>query len=75
MACCSGTALFLNVDQALSAFLHQRPHGSNATTAGTLWRITLPQRAGWFTADHHRPDLMTAVVDGGTLDGAVLELS
>ncbi|MDX2540109.1 hypothetical protein [Streptomyces scabiei] len=48
MACCSGTALFLNVDQALSAFLHQRPHGSNANRRD-LWRITLPQRAGWFT--------------------------
>ncbi|EKX60909.1 AlbA family DNA-binding domain-containing protein [Streptomyces ipomoeae] len=65
---------FLNFDQALSAFLHQRPHDSTANSAD-LWRIVLPQRAGWFPQITIGPDLLTAVVDGEALDGAVLELS
>jgi hypothetical protein len=65
---------FLNFDQALSAFLHQRPHDSNAGRSD-LWRIVLPQRAGWLAQITIGPDLLTAVVDGEALDGAVLELS
>ncbi|AEM88747.1 AlbA family DNA-binding domain-containing protein [Streptomyces violaceusniger] len=65
---------FLNFDQALSAFLHQRPHDSNAGRSD-LWRIVLPQRAGWFPQITIGPDLLTADVDGEALDGAVLELS
>lgn len=65
---------FLNFDQALSAFLHQRPHDSNAGRSD-LWRIVLPQRAGWLSQITIGPDLLTAVVDGEALDGAVLELS
>ncbi|MFF4316890.1 helix-turn-helix domain-containing protein [Streptomyces sp. NPDC001507] len=65
---------FLNLDQALSAFLHQRRHDSNAGRSD-LWRIVLPQRAGWLSQITIRPDLLTAVVDGEALDGAVLELS
>ncbi|MER6405945.1 ATP-binding protein [Streptomyces viridosporus] len=65
---------FLNFDQALSAFLHQRPHDNNANRSD-LWRIVLPQRAGWFPRITIGPDLLTAVVDGEALDGAVLELS
>ncbi|WP_256725811.1 hypothetical protein [Streptomyces sp. IMTB 2501] len=42
-----GGPSFLNFDQALSAFLHQRPHDSNANRSD-LWRIVQPQRAGWF---------------------------
>ncbi|MGV9816152.1 AlbA family DNA-binding domain-containing protein [Streptomyces cellulosae] len=65
---------FLNFDQALSAFLHQRPHDSN-TGRSDLWRIVLPQRAGWLSQITIGPDLLTAVIDGEALDGAVLELS
>ena len=65
---------FLNFDQALSAFLYQRPHDSNAGRSD-LWRIVLPQRAGWLSQITIGPDLLTAVVDGEALDGAVLELS
>lgn len=65
---------FLNFDQAHSAFLHQRPHDSNAGRSD-LWRIVLPQRAGWLSQITIGPDLLTAVVDGEALDGAVLELS
>ncbi|MGW0207346.1 AlbA family DNA-binding domain-containing protein [Streptomyces sp. NPDC003233] len=65
---------FLNFDQALSAFLHQRPHDSNAGRSD-LWRIVLPQRAGWLSRITIGPDLLTAVVGGEALDGAVLELS
>lgn len=65
---------FLNFDQALSAFLHQRSHDSNAGRSD-LWRIVLPQRAGWLSQITIGPDLLTAVVDGEALDGAVLELS
>lgn len=65
---------FLNFDQALSAFFHQRPHDSNANRAD-LWRIVLPQRAGWFAQITVGPDLLTAIVDGEALGGAVLELS
>ncbi|MFJ9381615.1 helix-turn-helix domain-containing protein [Streptomyces sp. NPDC101455] len=65
---------FLNFDQALSAFLHQRPHDSNAGRSD-LWRIVLPQRAGWLSQITIGPDLLKAVVDGEALDGAVLELS
>ncbi|MCG0284004.1 helix-turn-helix domain-containing protein [Streptomyces sp. PSAA01] len=65
---------FLNFGQALSAFLHQRPHDSNAGRSD-LWRIVLPQRAGWFPQITIGPDLLTADVDGEALDGAVLELS
>ncbi|MFG2683982.1 helix-turn-helix domain-containing protein [Streptomyces sp. NPDC048392] len=65
---------FLNFDQALSAFLHQRPNDSSAGRAD-LWRIVLPQRAGWLEQITIGPDLLTAVVDGEVLDGAVLELS
>ncbi|MFZ4184657.1 helix-turn-helix domain-containing protein [Streptomyces pseudogriseolus] len=64
----------LNFDQALSVFLHQRPHDSTAGRSD-LWRIVLPQRAGWLTQITIGPDLLTAVVDGEALDGAVLELS
>ncbi|MEV0695683.1 ATP-binding protein [Streptomyces sp. NPDC050388] len=69
-----GGPSFLNFDQALSAFLHQRPHDSTAGRAD-LWRIVLPQRAGWFAQITIGPDLLTAVVDGEALNGAVLELS
>lgn len=69
-----GGPSFLNFDQALSAFLHQRPHDSNAGRSD-LWRIVLPQRAGWLSHITIGPDLLTAVVDGEALDGAVLELS
>lgn len=69
-----GRPLFLNFDQALSAFLHQRPHDSNAGRSD-LWRIVLPQRAGWLSQITIGPDLLAAVVDGEALDGAVLELS
>jgi hypothetical protein len=65
---------FLNFDQALSAFLHQRPHESTAARAD-LWRIVMPQRAGWLRQIAIGPDLLTAVVDGEALNGAVLELS
>ncbi|RPF24882.1 helix-turn-helix domain-containing protein [Streptomyces sp. TLI_185] len=65
---------FLNFDQALSAFLHQRPHES-AADRSDLWRIVLPQRAGWLSQITIRPDLLTAVVDGEALDDAALELS
>ncbi|WP_329446325.1 ATP-binding protein [Streptomyces canus] len=65
---------FLNFDQALSAFLHQRPHNNNAGRSD-LWRIVLPQRAGWLSQITVGPDLLTAVVDGEALDGGVLELS
>ncbi|MEU2990189.1 AlbA family DNA-binding domain-containing protein [Streptomyces sp. NPDC001758] len=65
---------FLNFDQALSAFLHQRPHDSNAGRSD-LWRIVLPQRAGWLSQITIGPDLLTVIVDGEALDGAVLELS
>lgn len=65
---------FLNFDQALSAFLHQRPHNSNAGRSNQ-WRIVQPQRAGWLSQITIRPDLLTAVVDGEALDGTVLELS
>lgn len=65
---------FLNFDQALSAFLYQRPHDSNANRSD-LWRIVLPQRAGWFPQITIGPDLLTAVVDGDALDGTMLELS
>ncbi|MFI2765400.1 hypothetical protein ACH5A3_42360 [Streptomyces echinatus] len=62
---------FLNFDQALSSFLHQRPHDSN-TSRSDLWRIVQPQRAGWLSQITIGPDLLTAVVDGEALDGAVL---
>ncbi|MBJ7903812.1 ATP-binding protein [Streptomyces sp. DSM 110735] len=65
---------FLNFDQALSAFLHQRPHESTADRSD-LWRIVLPQRTGWFPRITIGPDLLTADVDGEALDDAVLELS
>ncbi|MFD4955808.1 helix-turn-helix domain-containing protein [Streptomyces sp. NPDC058451] len=65
---------FLNFDQALSAFLHQRPHDSNAGRSD-LWRIVLPQRAGWLSQITIGSDLLTAAIDGEALDGAVLELS
>ncbi|MFF9105176.1 RNA-binding domain-containing protein [Streptomyces rubrogriseus] len=65
---------FLNFDQAVSAFLHQRPHDSNAGRSD-LWRIVLAQRAGWLSQISIGPDLLTAVVDGEALDGAILELS
>ncbi|MGK3945110.1 ATP-binding protein [Streptomyces caeruleatus] len=65
---------FLNFDQALSAFFHQRPHDNNAGRSD-LWRIVLPQRAGWLSQITIGPDLLTAVVDGEALDGAALELS
>ncbi|MEU5712576.1 AlbA family DNA-binding domain-containing protein [Streptomyces flaveolus] len=65
---------FLNFDQALSAFLYQRPHDSNANRAD-LWRITLPQRSGWLSRITIGPDLLTVVVDGDDLHGAGLELS
>ncbi|WP_405988353.1 helix-turn-helix domain-containing protein [Streptomyces sp. NBC_00986] len=65
---------FLNFDQALSAFLYQRSHDSNASHVD-LWRIALPQRAGWLSQITIGPDLLTAVIDGEVLDGAVLELS
>jgi hypothetical protein len=65
---------FLNFDQTLSAFLHQSPHDSNAGRSD-LWRIVLPQRAGWLSQITIGPDLLTAFVDGEDLDGAVLELS
>ncbi|MEU0403297.1 ATP-binding protein [Streptomyces sp. NPDC006197] len=65
---------FLNFDQAFSAFLYQRPHDSNANRSD-LWRIVLPQRAGWFSKITIGPDLLTAVVDGENLTAAVLELS
>ncbi|MFH9072550.1 AlbA family DNA-binding domain-containing protein [Streptomyces alboflavus] len=65
---------FLNFDQALSAFLHQRPHDNNAGRSD-LWRIVQPQRAGWLSQITIGPDLLTAVVDGEALDGTVLELS
>ncbi|MGW3209034.1 hypothetical protein [Streptomyces sp. NPDC001135] len=51
---------FLNFDQALSAFLHQRPHDSNANRAD-LWRIVQPQRAGWFPQITIGPDLATSM--------------
>jgi hypothetical protein len=38
---------FLNFDQALSAFLHQRLH-DGSVGRGALWRIILSQRGGWF---------------------------
>ncbi|MFE2719486.1 helix-turn-helix domain-containing protein [Streptomyces mirabilis] len=65
---------FLNFDQALSAFLYQRPHDSNADRS-QLWRIVKPQRAGWLEKITIGPDLLTADVVGDALDGAVLELS
>ncbi|UXX97421.1 ATP-binding protein [Streptomyces sp. AD2-2] len=65
---------FLTFDQALSAFLYQRPHESTADRSD-LWRIVLPQRVGWLSQITIGPDLLTAVVDGEALDGAVLELS
>jgi hypothetical protein len=65
---------FLNFDQALSAFLHQRPHDNNAGRSD-LWRVVQPQREGWLSQITIGPDLLTAVVDGEALDGAVLELS
>lgn len=65
---------FLNFDQALSAFLHQSPHDSNAGRSD-LWRIVQSQRAGWLEQITIGPDLLTAFVDGEDLDGAVLELS
>ncbi|MFF2780977.1 helix-turn-helix domain-containing protein [Streptomyces sp. NPDC058052] len=65
---------FLNFDQALSAFLHQRPHDSTAGRSD-LWRIVQPQRAGWFPRITIGPDLLTAEIDGEDLDGAVLELN
>lgn len=65
---------FLNFDQALSAFFYQRPHDSNASHVDP-WRIALPQRAGWLSKITIGPDLLTAVIDGEALDGAVLELS
>ncbi|MER5436474.1 ATP-binding protein [Streptomyces sp. NPDC002588] len=65
---------FLNFNHALRAFLHQRPHDSNAGRSD-LWRVVLPQRAGWLSQITIGPDLLTAVVDGEALDGAVLELS
>ncbi|MFI9830805.1 helix-turn-helix domain-containing protein [Streptomyces sp. NPDC051913] len=65
---------FLNFDQALSAFLHQRPHDANAGRED-MWRIVLPQRAAWFPQITISPDLLTAVVEGEALDGAILELS
>ncbi|MGW4229516.1 hypothetical protein ACWEF9_09595 [Streptomyces sp. NPDC004980] len=40
-----------------------------------LWRIVLPQHAGWLSQITIGPDLLTAVVDGEALDGAVLELT
>ncbi|MGW3038382.1 AlbA family DNA-binding domain-containing protein [Streptomyces sp. NPDC001178] len=40
-----------------------------------LWRIIQPQRAGWLSQITIGPDLLTAVVDGEALEGAVLELS
>ncbi|MEU3430484.1 AlbA family DNA-binding domain-containing protein [Streptomyces gardneri] len=65
---------FLNFDQALSAFLHQRPYDST-TNRTDLWRIVQPQRAGWFSKITIGPDLLTAVVDGENLASAVLEVS
>ncbi|MFJ9627415.1 helix-turn-helix domain-containing protein [Streptomyces sp. NPDC101175] len=65
---------FLNFEQALSAFLHQRPQDRNSGRSD-LWRIGLPQRAGWLSQITIGPDLLTAVVDGEALDGSVLELS
>lgn len=65
---------FLNFDQALSAFLHQRPYDPT-TNRADLWRITLPQRVGWLSQITISPDLLTAVIDGETLQGAELELS
>ncbi|WP_445398773.1 AlbA family DNA-binding domain-containing protein [Streptomyces sp. LE64] len=65
---------FLNFDQALSAFLYQRPYESTADRAD-LWRIVLPQRAGWLEQITIGPDLLTAVVAGDDLDGAQLALS
>ncbi|MFJ2206350.1 AlbA family DNA-binding domain-containing protein [Streptomyces microflavus] len=65
---------FLNFDQALSAFLHQRPHDTNMGRSD-LWRIVLPHHAGWLSQITIGPDLLTAVVDGKALDGAVLELT
>ncbi|MFF8953532.1 helix-turn-helix domain-containing protein [Streptomyces sp. NPDC014940] len=65
---------FLNFDHALSAFLHQRPYDPT-TNRADLWRITLPQRAGWLSQITIRPDLLTAVIDGEDLHGAELELS
>jgi hypothetical protein len=52
----------------------QRLHDST-TNCTDLWRIVLPQRAGWFPQITIGPDLLTAGVDGEALDGAVLELS
>ncbi|MFD3519996.1 helix-turn-helix domain-containing protein [Streptomyces sp. NPDC058653] len=65
---------FLNFDQALSAFLYRLPHDGRASRSD-LWRFVLSQRAGWFKQITIRHDLLTAVVDGEALDGAVLELS
>lgn len=69
-----GPPSFLNFDQALSAFLYQRPHDNNAGRSD-LWRITLPQRAGWFPQITIAPNLLTVIVEGDALPGAVLELS
>jgi hypothetical protein len=69
-----GPPSFLNFDQALSAFLYQRPHDTNAGRSD-LWRIMLPQRAGWFPQITVAPNLMSVIVDGDALPGAVLELS
>ncbi|MFJ2444056.1 helix-turn-helix domain-containing protein [Streptomyces sp. NPDC087658] len=65
---------FLNFDQALSAFLYQCPYESTADRSD-LWRIVLPQRAGWLEQISIGPDLLTAVVAGEDLDGAELALS
>ncbi|MEV6383170.1 ATP-binding protein [Streptomyces sp. NPDC051773] len=65
---------FLNFDQALSAFLYQRPNDNNGDRSD-LWRIVQPQRAGWLEKITVGPDLLTVAVVGDDLDGAVLELN
>jgi hypothetical protein len=69
-----GSPSFLNFDQALSAFLYQRPHDNNADRSDQ-WRIILPQRAGWFPQITIAQTLLTVIVDGDALPGAILELS
>lgn len=69
-----GPPSFLNFDQALSAFLYQRPHDNNAGRPNQ-WRIILPQRAGWFPRITVAQNLLTVIVEGDALPRAVLELS
>jgi hypothetical protein len=69
-----GPPSFLNFDQALSAFLYQRPHDNNAGRS-EQWRIIWPQRAGWLRQITVAPDLLTVAVEGDDLPGAVLGLS